>query len=225
MAQRMNLLALETSTSHAFVALCVDGVMFQEEEENLNAHARVLLSMVERVLANAGVSLPALDGIVFGEGPGSFTGLRIAVSIAKGLAYAHDLPLYPVSGLKAIAAGAKALDAVRALPENTPVLAMMDARMDQVYWAFDASSAKVSAAETVDTPEGVAFVLAGVAFEPYVERLPKPVRDAMLSAYTCFPRADVMIRLVQAGGIDSVTADNAMPVYVRQQVTGGRTRE
>jgi tRNA threonylcarbamoyladenosine biosynthesis protein TsaB len=225
----MNLLALDTSTSRAFVALCVDGVMFLEEEENLRAHARVLLSMVERVLLRAGVTLDKLDGLVFGEGPGSFTGLRIACSVAKGLAYAHDLPIYPVSGLRAIGAAVKDLDAVRILPENMPVLVMMDARMNQVYWAFDSNklvqTAHVSAAEDVCVPEGVSFVLAGVLFEPYLDKLPHAVRDAMLCSHTCFPRADMMIRLVQKGDIEAVTADAAMPAYVRQQVTGGQRRE
>ena len=231
MAQRrqMNLLALDTSTSRASVALCVDGVMFVEEEENLHAHARVLLSMVECVLARAGGALDRLDGLVFGEGPGSFTGLRIACSVAKGLAYAHDLPLYPVSGLRAIAIAAKRLDAVRTLPENVPVLAMMDARMNQVYWAFDAyagaTNAQVSAAEEVSVPQGVSFMLAGVSFEPYLEKLPHAVREGMLCSHTCFPRADMMIQLVETGDVDAVTADKAMPAYVRQQVTGGSKRE
>jgi tRNA threonylcarbamoyladenosine biosynthesis protein TsaB len=229
MAKKMNLLALDTSTSRASVALCVDGVMFLEEEENLRAHARVLLAMVERVLLRASITLDKLDGLVFGEGPGSFTGLRIACSVAKGLAYAHDLPLYPVSGLRAIAAVAKELDAVRVLPENMPVLAMMDARMNQVYWAFDANvpvqTAHVSAAEDVCVPEGVPFILAGVLFEPYLDKLPHAVRGAMLGSYTCFPRADIMIQRVKTDEIEAVTADAAMPAYVRQQVTGGRRRE
>jgi len=133
----MNLLAIDTSTSYASVALEFNGTMFVEEAFEIREHARVLLTMVERVLSSAGTELKNLDGIVFGEGPGSFTGLRIACSVAKGLAYAHDLPLYPVGSLLAIAFEARHM--------NTSVLAMMDARMNQVYWMFDPVSSEHSA--------------------------------------------------------------------------------
>ena len=99
----MNLLAIDTSTEHATVAVTAHGELFSEEQGSMRQHAQFLLPMVERMLGLAGLSLTQLDGIVFGRGPGSFTGLRIACSVAKGLAYAHDLPLYPVSSLAAIA--------------------------------------------------------------------------------------------------------------------------
>ena len=213
----MNLLAIDTSTSHASVALEFEGAMFIEEAFEIREHARVLLSMVERVLSSAGTALKHVDGIVFGEGPGSFTGLRIACSVAKGLAYAHDLPLYPVGSLLAIAFEAR--------HANTSILAMLDARMNQVYWMFDPESSEhtacVSAAEDVHVPLNTRLCLAGVGYEPYLDLLPSQVREAIIDVREIFPRADTMIRVVQAGGISAVTADLAMPAYVRQQVTGG----
>lgn len=215
----MNLLAIDTSTSHASVALEFNGVMFLEEAFEMREHARVLLSMVERVLAKAGITLKDLDGLVFGEGPGSFTGLRVACSVTKGLAYAHDLPVYPVGSLRAIAA-----EASHKIP-NMQVLAMMDARMHQVYWMFDPASkqqvAQVSAAKDVRVPKNTPLCLAGVDYEAYLDALPSELREAIVCTHEVFPRADVMIRVVQAGGISPVTADLAMPAYVRQQVTGG----
>lgn len=214
----MNLLAIDTSTSHATVALAFNGDMFVEEAVEIREHARVLLAMVERVLASARTELKNLDGIVFGEGPGSFTGLRIACSVAKGLAYAHDLPLYPVGSLLAIAFEARG-------NTSTPILAMIDARMDQVYWMFDPKSSEhtacVSAAEDVRVPENTSLCLAGIGYEAYIAALPPQTREAIISKQAVYPRADTMIRVVQAGGITSVTADAAMPAYVRQQVTGG----
>lgn len=213
----MNLLAIDTSTSHASVALEFEGAMFIEEAFEIREHARVLLSMVERVLSSAGTVLKNLDGIVFGEGPGSFTGLRIACSVAKGLAYAHDLPLYPVGSLLAIAFEAR--------HENASILAMMDARMNQVYWMFDPESSEhtacVSSAADVCVPDHTSLCLAGVGLEAYLDLLPSQVREAIIDVREVFPRADSMIRVVQAGGISPVTADVAMPVYVRQHVTGG----
>jgi tRNA threonylcarbamoyladenosine biosynthesis protein TsaB len=221
----MNLLAIDTSTSHASVALEFEGAMFIEEAFEIREHARVLLSMVERVLSAAGTVLKNLDGIVFGEGPGSFTGLRIACSVAKGLAYAHDLPLYPVGSLRAIAAEAAYQIETKALPSNTRLLAMMDARMNQVYWMFDPESSEhtacVSSAEEVCVPDNTPLCLAGVGYEAYLDLLPSQIHDAIVCAREIFPRADAMIRVVQTGDIPSVTADAAMPAYVRQHVTGG----
>ncbi len=212
----MNLLAIETSTSRASVALSVQGKVFVEEEVSMREHARVLLLMIDKLLLAAGIGFSEVEGIVFGEGPGSFTGIRIACSVAKGLAYAHDLPVFPVSGLHAIAF------AVREF--KMPVLAMLDARMHQVYWALQpdlGGLAAVSSPEAVDVAFDGQMILAGAGLTPYVEVLPEKLKDAIVSQHEMFPKASVMIALVQAGGIEPVSAENAMPVYIRNQVTGG----
>ena len=212
----MNLLAIETSTSRASVALSFQGNVFVEEEVNLREHARVLLLMIDKLLSAAGISFSEVDGIVFGEGPGSFTGIRIACSVAKGVAYAHDLPLFPVSGLHAIA--------WRVRQSKLPVLAMLDARMNQVYWTFQpelGGDATVSSPEDVDVPFDGQMILAGAGLTPYVDALPKKVRAAIVSQHEVFPEASLMIEIVETGVIDSMTAEKAMPVYIRNQVTGG----
>jgi tRNA threonylcarbamoyladenosine biosynthesis protein TsaB len=212
----MNLLAIETSTSRASVALSFQGKVFVEEEVNMREHARVLLLMIDKLLSLARIGFSALDGIVFGEGPGSFTGIRIACSVAKGLAYAHNLPIFPVSGLYAIAFDVRQF--------KLPVLAMLDARMHQVYWAFQpelGGHAAVSSPEDVQVPLEEQMILAGAGLTPYVDALPKAIRRVIVSQHEVFPRASVMIEMVEAGGIESVTAEKAMPAYVRNQVTGG----
>ncbi len=212
----MNLLAIETSTSRASVALLFRGKLFVEEEVKFREHARVLLVMIEALLREANTNIEALDGIIFGEGPGSFTGIRIACSVAKGLAYAHDLPLYPVNGLRAIAFQVCGL--------ALPVLTMLDARMHEVYWAFRpelGGEAFVSPPEAVQLPEGGEIALAGAGLAPYLEALPIEVKERIVSQHDVSPDARAMIRIVEAGGIQPVTAEQAMPAYVRQQVTGG----
>ena len=87
----MNLLAIDTSTDHATVALAFGNELLSEEQGSMRQHAQFLLPMVERLLTSASLSFSQLDGIVFGCGPGSFTGLRIACSVAKAFAFAHDL--------------------------------------------------------------------------------------------------------------------------------------
>ncbi|MDF1646392.1 MAG: tRNA (adenosine(37)-N6)-threonylcarbamoyltransferase complex dimerization subunit type 1 TsaB [Legionellaceae bacterium] len=216
MAGKMNLLAIETSTSRASVALSFQGELFVEEEVSIRQHARVLLTMIDTLLASAGIDFQAIDGIVFGEGPGSFTGVRVACSVAKALAYAHDLPLFPVNGLYAIAYGQR--------QSQRPVLAVIDARMNQLYWAFDpkvGESAKVSSPKEIHIPEDVQVVLAGVAFKPYMDTLPLHVSQALVSQQEVFPEASAMTQIVQAGEIAPVSAEAAKPLYVRDQVTGG----
>jgi tRNA threonylcarbamoyladenosine biosynthesis protein TsaB len=218
----VNLLAIETSTSRASVALRVQGQLLTREETGTRQHAKVLLLIIHDLLAEANIDFKALDGIVFGEGPGSFTGVRMACSVAKGLAYAHQLPVFPVGSLHAIAYEARQF--------KKPVLTLLDARMHQVYWAFQPQNgheAQVNAPEEVmlnsqaDLNRTPDMILAGVGFEPYIHALPSPVREAILSQHEIFPEASAMIDLVEAGGVQSVTAEQARPSYVREQVTGG----
>lgn len=208
----MTLLAIDTSTERASVALAVGDVVFHDEKHNVREHAMSLLPMVEGLLAAASLSLSQLDGIVFGCGPGSFTGLRITSSIAKALAYAHDLPLYPVSSLAAIAN--EIYYTATDLQPDTHVLAMLDARMQQVYWAefthrHDSPIEQVSAAEDVVWASDVPVVMAGTGLEAYAPQWPFVHRSV-------YPDARAMIRLVREGRVQAVSAAEALPVYVRE---------
>ena len=99
----MNLLAIDTSTEQASVGLLNDDVVTERFHPSQRQHAHFLLPLIDELLSDSSVSLNQLDGIIFGRGPGSFTGIRIACSVAKDLAYAHDLPLFTCSTLSAIA--------------------------------------------------------------------------------------------------------------------------
>ena len=103
----MKLLALDTATEACSAAVWVDGAVLERYELAPRRHAALILPMIEAVLAEAGLSPPQLDAIAFGRGPGAFTGVRIAVGIVQGIAFAADLPVIPISTLAALALGAE----------------------------------------------------------------------------------------------------------------------
>ena len=123
----MKLICLDTATDALSCALLVDGDLREHHEVAPRRHAELTLSMVDRLLAEAGVACVQLDAVGFGRGPGSFTGLRIGAGIAQGLAFAADIPVIPVSTLATLAQGA--------LRERGAhrVLAVLDARLGEVY--------------------------------------------------------------------------------------------
>ena len=124
----MNILAIETATDACSCALEYSGTIVARHAAAPRRHTELLLPMIDSVLAEAGAGLGALDAIAFGRGPGSFTGLRIACSVAQGLGFGTQCPLVAVSTLQVIAAG---MHRARGVPR---VLVALDARMGEVYW-------------------------------------------------------------------------------------------
>lgn len=222
----MNLLAIDTSTTCASVALCINGKIRSLEQGAQRQHAQLLLPMIEQLLTEADIKLNQLDGIAYGRGPGSFTGLRIGCSVAKGLAYAHDLPLYPVSSLATIAEEAFSHHQIAT---NAEVLALIDARMNQVYWACytvgqrDATEG-VCELSAINVVSNLPLVIAGVGFEPYLTQLPASIKSRVIKLMEIYPHAQTMIHLVLNDTIQAITAAEAVPVYVRNQITQGDTR-
>lgn len=145
----MKLLALDTASGLCSVALQVDGQLLVREVATARDHARLVLPMVQSLLAEAGLALTQLEAIAFGRGPGSFTGLRVAAALTQGLAFGADLPVLPVSDLRALAQQAVALLPPSAV--GTPVLACLDARMHELYWGLFATPA--AGAVVADAPE------------------------------------------------------------------------
>ncbi|MGB5065729.1 MAG: tRNA (adenosine(37)-N6)-threonylcarbamoyltransferase complex dimerization subunit type 1 TsaB, partial [Candidatus Competibacter sp.] len=124
----MKLLALDTATDACSAAVWVDGVVHERYELAPRRHAALILPMIEAVLAEAGLRPAQLDAVAFGRGPGAFTGVRIAVGIAQGIAFAADLPVVPVSTLAALALG------VGRETGHARLAVALDARMSEVYW-------------------------------------------------------------------------------------------
>ncbi|WP_045728076.1 tRNA (adenosine(37)-N6)-threonylcarbamoyltransferase complex dimerization subunit type 1 TsaB [Xanthomonas sp. GPE 39] len=129
----MNILAFETSTEACSVAVHVGGRVLERFELAPRRHAELALPWAEQLLAEAGIGRRQLDAIAFGRGPGAFTGVRLAIALAQGIALALELPVLPVSTLQALA-----LRAPTAAPR---VLATIDARMGEVYTATYARQA------------------------------------------------------------------------------------
>lgn len=125
----MRILAIDTATEACSVALWNDGTTFAHFELCPREHTQRILPLVRAALADAEVTLTDLDALAFGRGPGSFTGVRIGIGIAQGLALGAELPMIGVSTLATMAQGALRKTGA------TRVLAAIDARMGEVYWA------------------------------------------------------------------------------------------
>jgi tRNA threonylcarbamoyladenosine biosynthesis protein TsaB len=124
----MKLLAIETSTEACSIAVWVDGHVCERHALAPRRHAELALPWCDELLAEAGVAKRALDAIAVGRGPGAFTGVRLAVALAQGMALALGIPVIPVSTLATLAAGA-----ARDGASDDPILAAIDARMGEVY--------------------------------------------------------------------------------------------
>jgi len=221
----MNVLAIDTSTERASLALKSGNDLLTAEQSHQKTHARVLISLIDGLLAEAGLTLGQLSGIAFGRGPGSFTGLRVACSTVKGLAYAHDLNLIPVSTLAAVALQAR--KNYTSSPNYT-ILATIDARMNEMYWS-ELDMETFFANEFVSAPGDIELreqlspvILAGVGFENYLSDMPQKIKDRIVSQSVIYPEASAMIDLFEAGVFQPVSVRDAEPVYIRNHVTQGR---
>jgi tRNA threonylcarbamoyladenosine biosynthesis protein TsaB len=212
----MKLLAIDTATERCSVVLLVDQSVIERASETPRGHADLILPMVESVLAEGGLTLRQLDGLAYGRGPGAFTGVRIAVGVAQGLAFGADLATVGVSDLAAVAQQFASGDA--------RILVCMDARMNEVYWGRYQTQpdglVREVAPERVDRPDGVeasdATVFAGTGFGAY----PQLATGRLLVHGAALPHAREIAQLaaaeLRAGR--GQPADLAQPVYLRDQV-------
>lgn len=218
----MKLLAIDCSTDKAEVALASDGVITTESRLGVRTHASLILPMIVELLNKRKLTLAQLDGLVLGQGPGSFTGLRVAASVVQGLSLPHNLPIYPVSGLKAIA-----YQCYHEKKSKEPILAVIDARMQEVYWAYYSDGTAMEASENLSAMKDISiplhspYTLAGVGFEPYLDALPSCLRQKLKSTQSCYPSAIAMLELALSGTIAPVDTEKALPVYIRNQVIQG----
>jgi len=224
----VNYLAIDASTEACSVALQFDGQTFSRYELCPQSHSLLLLPMVDSVLKEAGCKLAQLDGLIFGRGPGSFTGVRIGVGVAQGLAFAANLKVVGVSTLQAMAQRAYA----KYSSEN--VIAAIDARMSEVYSGFyqldDKGVMQPSVNESVLKPQELATFLqemntqcaikVGSGWAAYKDELANvktPSNDVVVE----FPHAEDMLVIGHyafAEG-EAVDAEQAQPVYVRDTVS------
>jgi tRNA threonylcarbamoyladenosine biosynthesis protein TsaB len=213
----MNLLAFDTSTELLTAAVHSDGALVAEEESAGGAHASAtLIPLLQALVARANLKLSGLDAIVFGRGPGSFTGLRTACAVAQGLGFGAKVPVLGMDTLLAVAEDARERHGV------TQVVAVLDARMNEVYsaryrhdggrWQREGDIV-LSRPQALDVPSG--WVLAGNAFAAYSDVLPSHVPHVEAA-----PRAAAMLRIAPQLVADGEAHDaaHAMPVYIRDKV-------
>ncbi len=217
---RVNLLAIETSTDFLSLALSTGGKVHAHHEEAGQRHAELILDSISGLMNCAGIGLRDLEGIAYGEGPGSFTGLRIGCGVVQGLALARGLPVLGVSTLLALAGEAA----------SDQVVACLDARMGEVYHA--AYRKRNGAWETVHAPSlcrpgdcpvpaGGAWSGVGSGFAAHADVLRERFGSTVLHLERrATPTASAVLRLAQPrfGRGEGHAAETAIPVYIRDKV-------
>ncbi|MGH8397591.1 MAG: tRNA (adenosine(37)-N6)-threonylcarbamoyltransferase complex dimerization subunit type 1 TsaB [Gammaproteobacteria bacterium] len=221
----MKILALETSSERCSAALLIDGDVREQAQTAVRAHAEMILPMVDALLAEAGVTMPQLDALAFGRGPGGFTGVRVATAVVQGLAFGAERPVVPVSDLMALAAGAFRQH------DKRKILACLDARLNEVYWCvyeitgpdqiIEYLPEQLSAAEMVQPPSAGPWFGAGSGFAAYGQALSARLGSALNGQDAALlPQArdiaSLAVRLFAQG--HAVSADQALPVYLRDRV-------
>ncbi len=211
----MNILALETSTDLASVALSWNGSVTSLQLQSPPSHSATLLPAVKRLLDEAGGSFRGLDRIACGVGPGSFTGVRLACSVAQGLALAADCGIVPVCSLLALAEASG----------REAVYCAMDARMSEVYVAAYRAAGGVwqevvppscVAPEALPEPGSANWLRVGTAFAAYPAALEASAAWSAEAPVPCHPDAAAVLSLAK----DLSAIDPAMlaPLYVRDRV-------
>lgn len=217
----MRILAIDASTEWCSVAVGGGARWHVRDEHARETHSERLLPMVRSALAEAGWTLSALDGIAFGAGPGSFTGVRIGCGVAQGLALGADLPVVPVPTLAAIAQ-----DVWRERGEAR-VFACLDARMREVYLAAytrdgevwrTVGAPAVLAPSEMRAPSGGAWFGAGNGFAAYPMLAAQLEMAGVDAGARPTARAVGELALPRLAAGEGVSAAEALPLYVRHRV-------
>ncbi len=216
----MKILALETSTEYCSVALWQDGAVSERFELVGQKHSELLMGMLDGVLRDAGCRIQDMNGIAYGAGPGSFTGVRIACGVAQGLALGTELPVVGICTLQALAQGTG----------QDRVIAALDARMAEVYFAVyekragewhELSEPSLCLPQDAPVVEGGGWLGAGSGFAAHGGTLGARYSGQLAAVDAqCVPRAGAIAELAAplfaAGrGVDAALA---MPLYLRDKV-------
>jgi tRNA threonylcarbamoyladenosine biosynthesis protein TsaB len=223
----IRVLALDAATELCSVALLIGGESIVRSVESGKSSSQQILSFVDEVMAEAQVSLSMLDAIAASIGPGAFTGVRISVAVAQGLAFGAGLNVVPVTTLEALAM--QVLDGAAG-----SAVACLDARMGEVYWGcFESDPARgviESSVPQVAPPAGVALALGAAAlngrpgigrgFSAYPELAKIPGIEVSERNSRALPNAREFARLgalrfILGGGLDPAALQ---PLYLRDKV-------
>lgn len=216
------ILALETATDACSVAISTNNKTCDIFVVQPQAHTKLILNLVDDVCKQAGVTIQDVDAIAYGQGPGSFTGVRIAASVVQGLAIGLQKPIIPVSTLQALAQ--------QATIKNTtlPVLALLDARMQEVYFGvydIKAGLAKCVIADSLINPENLVldaenYLAIGTGALVYEKILLQKNPNIQFAATIQYPRAKEVLELALEKYLHGETklAHDAIPTYIRNNV-------
>lgn len=220
----MKLLALDTSTEFLSLAVQTDRGLFTCHEATGPAASQRILPEIQQLLAEAGVTLKNLDGIVYGTGPGAFTGVRISVGVAQGLAFGIGLSVVGVSSLLAVAQMAWQKT------QAEKIVVCLDARMGEVYHAafikqaagwLEVSAPVVCKPFEVPKLEGEGWLAAGSGWAVFADVLSAqyPGQVTRICA-DMMPQATAMLTLAlpQFASGQAQAAHEAAPLYVRNRV-------
>jgi tRNA threonylcarbamoyladenosine biosynthesis protein TsaB len=219
-APAVNLIALETSTEYCSLAVSRGAQVFGRSIHAGQRHSELALPGLRGLLQEAGLDMEAIEGVAFGAGPGSFTGLRIACGLAQGLALARNLPVAPIGTLLALAENSGA----------EKVIACLDARMGEVYhgayrnsggnW-IEMHAPGLYHPDAVPAVEGGQWFACGSGFRVHASILTRRYHGALAHIDAdAVPNAAAMLRLARkvfAAG-QGVDAAAAVPLYVRDKV-------
>ena len=232
------IIAIETATEACSAALLVENEGTQSIHKRFQLapreHTKLILPMLEEVLADANLKLTDVDAIAFGRGPGAFTGLRIATGIAQGLALSVDKPTLPLSSLKAMALAARKQDT--SANKNQRIIVAIDARMGEVYWAeYEAidNSVEQLGEENLSKPEEMfdkvdslteqnSIVVIGSGWDEYIQSFQDRNENVSTLQHLSgkFPDAAEVaeLALVAFEKGETQTIEDAQPVYLRNNV-------
>ncbi len=216
----MKLLAFDASTEFLSIALQIDEQLDTVDIQAGQTASQLILPQIQHMLDQAKLQLSDLDGIAFGAGPGSFTGVRIACGVAQGLAFGANLPVVGVNVLTALAEASGA----------DRVIAASDARMGEVYHAvytrqgddwLETHAAGVYKPQQVPSVEGVDWVGVGTAWKVYGEKLHAQYHQQVVKTLPeMTPKAEAIMRLAipifKRG--EAISASEAKPIYIRNRV-------
>jgi tRNA threonylcarbamoyladenosine biosynthesis protein TsaB len=216
----VNILAFDTSTEYLSLALLKGGETFHYDCNAGQTHSQIILPQIQTLLDSANLQLSDLQGIAFGAGPGSFTGVRIAAGVAQGLGFGANLPVVSVCTLLALAEASGA----------DKVIACLDARMGEVYHAAykkmdDTWQCVIEPGlykpDAVPAIQGSDWVGAGSGWQTYTAQLSAAYAGQLQATQPqLLPAATAILKLalpIFAKG-EAKPASEAMPIYIRNRV-------
>ena len=220
----MNILALDTCSECCSAALFYDGRLYEVSELTQRGHSELILGMMDKLFEQADTTISSVEAIAFGRGPGSFTGVRVGVSVAQGIAFARNIPVIPISSLAAVAQQGIYL------ADTDRFAVAIDARMGEIYCAHYKRVEKVVILldeERVCSPINFLpinekkTIGMGTGWRTYATELTRQFSAQLANIKPeAYPMASGIVELAQveiaAGRL--LPAEQALPVYLRDNV-------